>query len=372
MNELSLSVWDLFRFRPGVDLAGFSTAQRILSSGGDQIFFDSGAVLGLSTGRPNGMGGDGKQASHWKADELTGQYIGIMDPSTGRGVRELLTDNDLRVLDAVGYQLRTVASQPGSAPAIIAPATIDFGIVAANTVVNRLLTLRNTGTAVLNITSVNSLAPNFGVMSITNSFAIPPGGQETIVVRLNPTSSGSPTGTISIASNDPARGAVSVPVRATIGAAGLPLSTVSAASFTGTTLASEALVAGFGQNLATMTQSASSLPLPFSLVGTTVRVRDNAGTQRDAPLFFVSPLQINYQIPPGTANGLATVSLISGAGAVSAGHDQHCSCRARAVCGEPDRAGRGGGGCVARSPEQLAKLRACSQARRRALRVCAD
>jgi uncharacterized protein (TIGR03437 family) len=319
MAELGLSIWDLFRFRPGANLSTFPTAQRVLSSGGDHSFFDSGAELGLSTGRPNGQGGDGKQASHWKDDELTSQYIGIMDPSTRRGARELLTDADLRVLDALGYQLRTVASQPGSAPVIIPPAIIDFGVVAANTVVNRLLTVRNTGTAVLNITSVNSLAPNFGVMSITNSFAVEPGGQETIVVRLNPTSSGSPTGTISIASNDPARGTVSVPVSATIGGPGLPLSTVSAASFTGTTLASEAIAAGFGQNLATMTQPVTSLPLPFSLAGTTVRVRDNVGTQRDAPLFFVSPLQINYQIPPGTANGPATVTLISGAGAVSGG-----------------------------------------------------
>jgi len=61
------------------------------------------------------------------------------------------------------------------------------------------------------------------------------------------------------------------------------------------------------------------VPLPVSLAGTTVKVRDSVGTQRDAPLFFVSSNQVNYQIPAGTENGLATISLISGAGSISAG-----------------------------------------------------
>jgi len=311
-----VSVWDLFRFRPGVNLSTFSTAQRILSSGGDQVFFDSGNELGLSTGRPDGQGGDGRQASHWKADELTGQYIGIMDPSTSRGARELITNNDLRVIDVLGYRLRTAASQPGTAPVITPPAMIDFGVVAANTQVTRLLTIRNTGSAILNITDVSSQSGNFSVGAITNSFTVVPGGQETILVRLIPTGSGAPSGAISISSNDPARGVVSIPVRATIGVATGQISIVSAASFSGTTRSTEELVASFGQNLATTTLPAS-LPVPISLAGTTVRVRDSVGTQRDAPLFFVSPTQVNYLFPSGTENGSATVTIISGAGAVS-------------------------------------------------------
>jgi uncharacterized protein (TIGR03437 family) len=37
------------------------------------------------------------------------------------------------------------------------------------------------------------------------------------------------------------------------------------------------------------------------------------------PLFFVSPTQVNYQIPPGTASGAATVTITSGDGTVSTG-----------------------------------------------------
>ena len=99
--------WDLFRFRPGVTGGTFSTAQRILSSGGEQVFFDGGPELALSTGRPNGNGGDGRQSSHWKDDEMTGRYIGIMDPTIPRGKREEITENDLKALDLMGYQLKS-------------------------------------------------------------------------------------------------------------------------------------------------------------------------------------------------------------------------------------------------------------------------
>jgi uncharacterized protein (TIGR03437 family) len=97
------------------------------------------------------------------------------------------------------------------------------------------------------------------------------------------------------------------------------LANVSAASFRETELASEAIVSAFGSALATATQLAESLPLPTALAGTTVRIKDSEGIERLAPLFFVSPTQVNYQIPPGTAAGTATVTITSGDGSVSAG-----------------------------------------------------
>ncbi len=94
---------------------------------------------------------------------------------------------------------------------------------------------------------------------------------------------------------------------------------VSAASYLGPDLASESIVAAFGVNLATTTQLANTVPLPIDLAGTTVRVRDSAGVERLAPLFFVSGGQINYQLPPGTALGAATITIASGDGALSTG-----------------------------------------------------
>ncbi len=84
---------------------------------------------------------------------------------------------------------------------------------------------------------------------------------------------------------------------------------VSAASFSPFALAEKTIVAAFGTTLATGTASASALPLPTTLGGTSVRVRDAAGVERAAPLFFVSPTQINYQLPAGTVNGPATVTI---------------------------------------------------------------
>lgn len=109
---IAVSVWDLFRFRPGVTLAAFSTAQRILSSGGEQVFFAGPPSLPLSTGRPDGSGGDQRQASHWKDDMLTGQYIGIMDPTAGPGERGAITENDLRALDFFGYRVSAQGQPP--------------------------------------------------------------------------------------------------------------------------------------------------------------------------------------------------------------------------------------------------------------------
>jgi hypothetical protein len=94
---------------------------------------------------------------------------------------------------------------------------------------------------------------------------------------------------------------------------------VSAASYSGARLAPESIVAAFGTNLATAIEAASSVPLPTSLAGTTVKVKDSQGAERSAPLFFVSPTQINYLIPAETATGAATVVFNSSDGSVSGG-----------------------------------------------------
>jgi uncharacterized protein (TIGR03437 family) len=91
---------------------------------------------------------------------------------------------------------------------------------------------------------------------------------------------------------------------------------VSAASFVVGALAPEAIVAAFGEGLATATRVPNALPLPLDLAGTRVTVRDSAGIERLASLLFVSPTQVNYLMPAETAAGLATVTIASGDGNV--------------------------------------------------------
>lgn len=99
----------------------------------------------------------------------------------------------------------------------------------------------------------------------------------------------------------------------------VPVTCVSAANYKGGEIARESIVAAFGTEMATGLALATSLPLPTSLGGTTVKIRDSAGTERAAPLFFVSPGQINYYVPEGTADGAATITVTSGSGKVSTG-----------------------------------------------------
>ena len=113
-----LSIWDLFRGRPDSIKSGFGAAQRILSSGGEQSFFAGDDMLPVSTGRPDGTGGDGRQPAHWKDDNLTGRYLGVMDPTIGPGEFHSITDNDTAVLDAIGYLANSVTQSPFLIPIV--------------------------------------------------------------------------------------------------------------------------------------------------------------------------------------------------------------------------------------------------------------
>jgi len=85
------------------------------------------------------------------------------------------------------------------------------------------------------------------------------------------------------------------------------LATVSAASFAGPQLAPESLAVGF---LDAFGQGADSLG---------VKVRDSAGTEREATVLFSGVGQVNFQIPPGTTAGPATVRVLSGSAAIANG-----------------------------------------------------
>jgi cytochrome c peroxidase len=103
------------------------------------------------------------------------------------------------------------------------------------------------------------------------------------------------------------------------GAAATSLSSVSAASLALGLVAPESLVSGFGENLSGATQTADVQPLPTTLAGISVLVRDSAGNERLAPLFYASPGQINYQIPPEAVPGEATVQVLRNGTAVARG-----------------------------------------------------
>jgi uncharacterized protein (TIGR03437 family) len=89
------------------------------------------------------------------------------------------------------------------------------------------------------------------------------------------------------------------------------LSTVSAANYQ-TAVAPDSIVSGFGSELATGIMVATEIPLPTVMKGASITVTDSLGASRAAPLFYVSPGQINFLIPSGTAGGRATLVLVNG------------------------------------------------------------
>ncbi|MFN0169543.1 MAG: FG-GAP-like repeat-containing protein [Bryobacteraceae bacterium] len=70
---------------------------------------------------------------------------------------------------------------------------------------------------------------------------------------------------------------------------------------------------------ATATERAEAAPWPARLGGISLEVRDKAGVARLAPLLYVSPSQVNFQVPPDTALGEATLVLIADRGPAPVG-----------------------------------------------------
>jgi uncharacterized protein (TIGR03437 family) len=80
-------------------------------------------------------------------------------------------------------------------------------------------------------------------------------------------------------------------------------------------VAPDSLGSIFGANLASTVASAASQPLPLSLGGITLTVKDSAGNSAVAPLLYVSTQQINFLMPTGLATGVATFTISGGSAA---------------------------------------------------------
>ena len=85
--------------------------------------------------------------------------------------------------------------------------------------------------------------------------------------------------------------------------------TVSAANYQITPLSGESIVSVFGSGMALTTAAAVGVPLPTSLENTSVTVTDKNGNTKTASLFYISPTQINFQIPAGLASGVGTATV---------------------------------------------------------------
>jgi uncharacterized protein (TIGR03437 family) len=87
---------------------------------------------------------------------------------------------------------------------------------------------------------------------------------------------------------------------------------VSAASYSGTAIASGSIAALFGVGVTSRTQVATQQPLPTSLGGVMVAFRgEGLGFEQNVQLFFVSPNQINLLVPRDFPGGVATFRIFA-------------------------------------------------------------
>jgi uncharacterized protein (TIGR03437 family) len=95
------------------------------------------------------------------------------------------------------------------------------------------------------------------------------------------------------------------------GASDASVAAVSAANY-GSAIAPGSIATIFGKALTDATASATTLPLPTVLQNTKVKILDQNGVERLAGLIYVSPSQINFLVPPETAEGYAIINIDKG------------------------------------------------------------
>jgi uncharacterized protein (TIGR03437 family) len=61
----------------------------------------------------------------------------------------------------------------------------------------------------------------------------------------------------------------------------------------------------------------TTLPWPLTFGGTSISILDSSGVTSPAPLTYVSPTQVNFEVPPGVAAGAAQITITSGDGTKS-------------------------------------------------------
>jgi uncharacterized protein (TIGR03437 family) len=75
----------------------------------------------------------------------------------------------------------------------------------------------------------------------------------------------------------------------------------------------------FALGITNTTQSATGLVLPNSIAGVFLTIKDSAGKQFQVGLFFVSPGQVNFEVPETAATGPATLTVQNPQGIVASG-----------------------------------------------------
>lgn len=138
------------------------------------------------------------------------------DPGADNGCLALTTDDPLN--PTVNLALAGSGTTTPAFPAIaLDPASIDFGTVTIAGTATRTTQVRNTGTVPLDVLGIAACAgtsPEYG-WSPPAPFSVAPGQAATLTVTYSPVDSGTDTGCLAVASNDPSNASVDLQLRGT-------------------------------------------------------------------------------------------------------------------------------------------------------------
>ncbi|KFA90902.1 hypothetical protein Q664_25390 [Archangium violaceum Cb vi76] len=142
------------------------------------------------------------------ASQEVSMTFGPITPGSVSGTLTLSTDS------ATSPSLSVPLAGRGVRPTIaVSPTSLDFGAqLVGTTSAARRVTVRNTGTGVLTLTSVTLSSAAFSASPTSVPLSVEPGATREISVTFNPTTESSFTGTLTLASNDPDAPNVSIPL----------------------------------------------------------------------------------------------------------------------------------------------------------------
>jgi uncharacterized protein (TIGR03437 family) len=143
-----------------------------------------------------------------------------------------------------------------------------------------------------------SISPSSGLTATIASVAVNPAGL----------AAGTYQGTVRVSSPEVTNSPQTLNVSLTVGGGGVTVSgIVNGASMSGDAGISPGLIAAvLGSNLGQTAAAGPGAALPTTLGGTQVLVNGTA-----APLFYVSPGQVNFQVPLGLSGGSAEIAVVS-------------------------------------------------------------
>ncbi len=205
-------------------------------------------------------------------------------------------------------RVRLTLAPAGAALLASDPPALSFAANSGSSPAPQAFVIANAGSGSLSWAAeakTQSGGPWLSINSVTGQAP----GSVTAAVNSTTLAAGAYAGTITLTSAGAANTSLVIPVTLAVAAPVVGQNgVVNGASFSADAVVSPGSIASlFGTRLASGIGAATSKPLPTTLVGTQVLVNDLA-----APLYFVSPQQINFQMPFDAAGSSAAVAVVSG------------------------------------------------------------